>query len=256
MPDLLTLQTAFAAALRERQRTDAVGRWLAGGADLVERRMAVYRANMVAAADKALSSAYPVIRQVVGDEFFHGLAREFQRGSPSTSGDLTRFGAGFAEFLAAFEHTRSLPYLPDLARLEWAVHGAYGAADAPDWDAAELGAVEPERQAAIRLRWTPGLAVVEAGFPIVRIWRLHQPGHEGDFSVDWNAPENALVARAGFAVTVSACSAGEAAFLAASLAGDPLGDAVTAALQRQSDFDLGQLLGRVLSARLVCGLHT
>jgi hypothetical protein len=255
MPELLALQTAFAAALRDRRRTDAVGRWLAGDGELVDRRMAVYRANMVAAADKALSSAYPVIRQVVGDEFFHGLAREFQRGSPSTSGDLTRFGATLTEFLDTFEHTRALPYLPDLARLEWAVHRAYGAADAPDWDAAELGAVAPERQAAIRLQWTPGLAVVESGFPIVRIWGLHQPGHDGDFSVDWTATENALVARQGFAVTVSACGAGEAAFLAASLAGDTLGDAVTAALHRQSDFDLGQLLVRALSARLISGLN-
>jgi hypothetical protein len=256
MPDLLALQTAFAAALRDRGRTDAVGRWLAGDGELVDRRMAVYRANMVAAADKALSSAYPVIRQVLGGEFFHGLAREFQCGSPSTSGDLTRFGAAFDTFLDTFEHTRSLPYLPDLARLEWAVHTAYGAADAPDWDAAELGAVEPGRQAAIRLHWTPGLAVVESGFPIVRIWSLHQPCQDGDFSVDWTAAENALVARQGFAITVSACSAGEAAFLAASLAGDTLGDAVTAALHRQSDFDLGQLLGRAFSARLICGLNS
>jgi hypothetical protein len=253
MPELLAQQADFAAALRERQRTPAVERWLAGDAALVDRRLAIYRANMVAGADKALSAAYPVIRQAVGAEFFHGLAREYQRATPSTSGDLTGFGATFHEFLATFEHVQAMPWLPDLARLEWAVHRAYGAADAPEWDAATLGAVEPGRQAAIRFDWAPGTAVIRSIYPIVRVWTIHQPGHAGEFSVDWDQAETALVARDGFVVTVSSCDAGDAAFLEAALAGAPLGDAATAALARHPDFDLGSLLGRAVAARLACG---
>ena len=253
MPELLTVQADFAGALRDRERTAPAGRWLAGDAAFVERRLDIYRANMVAAADKALSSAYPVIRQVVGEEFFHGLAREYQRGTPSTSGDLTGFGATFDAFLATFGPVRSLPYLPGLARLEWAVHRAYGAADAPGWDAATLGAVEPGQQAAIRFRWTPGLAVIASRYPIVRIWTIHQPGYAGEFSVAWDLADTALVARDSFTVTVSPCPPGDAAFLLASLAGAPLGDAAAAALADHPDFDLGALLGRAVTARLVCG---
>jgi uncharacterized protein len=253
MPELFDFQSDFAAALRDRQRTPAMQHWLAGDAGLVERRMAIYRANMVAAADKALSSAYPVIRQVVGEEFFHGLAREYQRGTPSTSGDLTDFGATLAAFVATFEHTQSLPYLPDLARLEWAVHRASGAADAPDWDAAALGAVEPAQQAAIRFAWSPGLAVIESLHPIVRIWTIHQPGYDGEFSVAWDRADTALVARDGFAVAVTECAAADATFIRASLAGAPLGDAVAATVATHPDFDLGALLGGALAARLVCG---
>ena len=253
MPELLALQSDFATALRDASRTPTAERWLAGDAGHVDRRVAIYRTNMVAAADKALSAAYPVIRQVVGDEFFHGLAREYQRGTPSASGDLNEFGATFAEFLARFEHTLSLPYLPDLARLEWAAHRAYGAADAPDWDATRLGAVEPERQAEIRFQWSPGLAIIPSGYPIVRIWTIHQPGYAGEFCVDWDRADTALVARDGFAVTVTGCSAGDAAFLVASLAGATLGDAAATTLQHHPEFDLGALLGRALPARLICG---
>ncbi len=253
MPELLAFETDFAAALRERGRTPAMQRWLAGSGELVESRMAIYRANMVAAADKALASAYPVIRQVVGEEFFHGLAREYQRGTPSTSGDLTGFGASFDAFLAAFEHTAAMPYLPDLARLEWAVHRAYGAADAPDWDPASLGAVEAEQQAAIRFTWAPGTAVVASTHPIVRIWTIHQPGYDGEFSVAWDLADTALVSRDGFLVTVTDCSPADAAFIGASLAGATLADAAAAALAALPHFDLGALLGRALSARLVCG---
>lgn len=253
MTRLLALQVDFAAALRDRDRVADAGRWLAGDAPAVERRMAIYRANMVAAADKALSSACPVVRQVVGDEFFHGLAREYQRATPSTSGDLTGFGSTFPDFLASFEHTRSMPWLPDLARLEWAAHRAYGSADAPDWDAAALAVVQPDEQAAIRFQWAPGLAVIESAYPIARVWTIHQGDYAGEFSVDWTRAETALVARDGFAVTVVDCAAGDAAFLAASLAGASLGDAAAAALARHPDFNLGALLGRAIAARLICG---
>lgn len=253
MPELLDFQTDFAGALREGRRTPAMARWLAGSGELVDRRMAIYRANMVAAAHKALGATHPVIRQVVGDDFFHGLAREYQRGTPSVSGDLTGFGATFDAFLAAFEHTQSMPWLPDLARLEWAVHRAYGAADAPPWDAASLAGVDPARQAAIRFQWAPGTAVVASTHPIVRIWAIHQPGHEGEFSVDWARADTALVSRDGFVVTVHAVSGADAAFVRASLEGAPLGDAAAAALSDQPDFDLAALLARALAARQICG---
>ena len=250
---LLRVQSDFADALRDRNLTAAATAWLAGDADRAEGRLAIYRANMVAAADKALSAAYPVIRQVVGEDFFHGLAREHQRATPSASGDLGEFGAMFDAFLARFEHVQDMPWLPDLARLEWAAHRAYGAADAPDWDAASLGTVEPDRQDAIRFAWTPGLAVVRSRWPIVRVWTIHQPDADAEFAVDWTLPETALVARDGFAVTVGACGLADAAFIEASLAGAPLGDAAAATLDQHPDFDLGALLGRAFAARLVCG---
>ena len=253
MPELRDFQAGFGAALRDRARTPAMARWLAGDAALVDARLAIYRANMVAAADKALSAAYPVIRQAVGTEFFHALAREYQRGTPSASGDLGEFGASFDGFLAGFEHVQSMPWLPDLARLEWAAHRAYGAADAPDWDAASLGAVEPERHEAIRFHWSPGLAIVRSRWPVVRVWTLHQPGHDGAFDIDWSVRETALVARDGFAVTVTAIDDAGADFIEASSQGAALGDAAVATLQSHPDFDLGALLARALAARLVCG---
>ena len=251
MPDLLDFQVDFGAALRDRAQTPALARRLAGDPGVVDGRMAIYRANSVAAADKALSAAYPVIRQVVGAEFFHGLAREYQRGTPSTSGDLTVFGASFDDFLAAFEHTQPMPYLPELARLEWAAHVAYGAADAPDWDVAALAAIPPERQDAIRFQWSPGLAVVRSTFPVVRIWTIHQPGFDGVFEVDWSQAETALVARDGFAVTVTGCPPAEACFIEASLRGATLAAAASDTLERHPDFDLDALLTRALATHLV-----
>ena len=252
MPELLDLQLDLAAALRDAGASAVARRWLVGDAELLDKRLAIYRANVAASAAKALGGAYPVLRQVVGDEYFDGLAHAYRRLVPSISGDLTDYGAEFAQFLASFAPAQSLPYLPDLARLEWAVHRAYGAADAPAWNPAPLAQLAPARQASIRLVWAPGSAIVDSAFPLVRIWQIHQPDHSGEFSVDWSAAERALVTREGVRVTVSALGGGDAAFIGCSLSGATLGSSVEAALAADPAFDLGLVLTRAIASNAVC----
>jgi hypothetical protein len=257
--DLLALQRDFAASLCDAQATPQAARWLAGDPARVAQRLAIYRANLAAAAAKALAAAYPVTRQVVGDEFFQGLARAYQRQQPSTSGNLDAFGADLAEFVAGFEHTQSMPYLPDLARLEWCVHRAHGACDVAAWDPAALAEVGAEQQAGIHFDWAGGTALVESRFPIARIWALHQPDEDGkvsgEFRVDWAVAETALVARDGYRVTVQPLSVGDAAFFACALAGAALGAATAAAFDADPAFDLGALLARAIGAQLIGGFH-
>ena len=54
--------------------------------------------------------------------FFGEAARQYIVGHPSLSGDLNDYGGEFAQFLAAYPHAADLPYLPDVARLEWAIN--------------------------------------------------------------------------------------------------------------------------------------
>src|SRR5258705_11533055 len=107
MPDLLECQRDLAGALCDVRESARAARGLAGDTSLNERRLAIYRANVVAAATKALSAAYPVIRQVVGNTLFDELAREYQRCTPSSSGDLHEFGSTFAQFVADGNVARS-----------------------------------------------------------------------------------------------------------------------------------------------------
>jgi hypothetical protein len=254
MPELLAIQREFAQALDDAA-APAPPRCLAGDPALIERRLAIYRANVAAAATKALASAYPVLHQVIGAPRFERLSSLYQHEHPSTGGDLTDFGAALEAFVAGLAELQALPYLPALARLEWAVHRAHGAADAPACDRQALAQVPPARQPAIRFAWAAGTALVAATFPIVRIWQIHQPGHGADFDVDWSVRECALVARDGFRVAVDAVAAADAAFIQASLAGAPLGTCTERALAADPGFALGDLLARCLAANLICGFN-
>jgi hypothetical protein len=256
MPELLEVQRDMASALGHADESSLAAHRLEGDAALVEQRLAIYRANVVASTTKALVAAYPVVRQVVGEAFFDGLARAYQRLVPSTSGDLSDYGAAFSRFVGDFAHTQSMPYLSDLSRLEWAVHRAYGAQDAPAWDQQSLARVAPAEQSAIHFDWAAGTLIVDSPFPVVRVWLIHQPDFEGEFKVDWSIGECALVSRDGFRVVVSALGAGDAAFIAASLAGSALGASAETALAAEPNFDLGQLLGRLITSNVICGFTT
>ena len=250
MPDLATHQREFARALRaidrggdgrkrdDGERTNDASRRLFTTDDATSaRRIAIYRANSIASATKALTGTYPVIREVVGGEFFDALARAYWQSTPSHSGDLGDYGDAFEAFVGGFEPVRELPYLADLARLEWALHLAESATDAPRFDVAALADVPPDRQSALVFTFVPGTAVVSSAYPIVRIWSLHRDdalraevAGSDHFDVGWDIAETALVVRKGYEVRVSALDVGSAAALRAMLSGATLIDALSAGL--------------------------
>jgi hypothetical protein len=252
MPELAALQRAFGAALANASEAEDAAPLFAGERAAVLQRLGVYRGNMVGACGKALAGAYPVVARIVGESFFDGLGREYLRRHPSASGDLNEFGAAFAAFVADFPHTRDLPYLPDVAHMEWLAHRAYYAADAAPLDLARLAELGEDDAPALSVALAPACALLESRWPLARIWEVHQDGYAGELSVDFAAgPERILVHRPGYRVVVDAISAGAYRFLDGARACQPLGDLLEAALAEEPGFDLGAALRAWVEAGIV-----
>ena len=156
----------------------------------------VYRASVRANLRAAMVAAYPVTARLVGDAFFAEAAARHLREAPSASGDLHALGAGFAAFLERYEPARTLPYLPDVARLEWALHESRFAADAPAFDFAALAAVPSDLHGGIRFVLAPAVRLVRSAWPIVALWQANQPDRDGTPGRD-RGPDHVLVAREG-----------------------------------------------------------
>ena len=128
--NLHELQTAFVATMRGGEPlADLEAAVLAGGLSVAE-RLAIYRNNHRLTLAGALASAYPVLERLLGCTSFAQLAARYVAQTPSASGDLHGYGACFGAFLDDFAPLADWPWHADLARLEWAVHEAYYAADA------------------------------------------------------------------------------------------------------------------------------
>jgi hypothetical protein len=253
LPDLRGKLGAFARALDARSLDEARLDFAAGDAALARRRFGLYRGNVQANVARALGNAYPVVRALVGAEFFEGLANAYATAHPSSDGDLNATGAAFADFVAVFPHTADLPYLPDVARLEWLAHRAHYAADAAALDVARLGAIAPERLGEARLVLHPACALLVSPWPVATIWQVHRPAHEGEIAVDLDAgEERALVYRPAWRVEVAAQTSAAHAFLARCADGEPLAAAVDVALRCDPAFDLqAQLVRWVADAVIV-----
>jgi len=247
MSDLAKTQAAFSTALA----TGALPAGLRGEAMQTARRFAVYRNNVRLARMHALTGAYPVLRNIVGEEFFNRLAREYALGHESESGDLNQYGADFNVFLAGFAPVAELPYLPEVARLEWLTHCSYYAADAVPLARARLAALHESQWGALRLPLAPAVTAAAFIWPVARIWEVNQPGYSGAMQVDLQpVPSYALVYRLQYEVQVAALSAGEHAFIVALGAGRTLAQALRQA-SLHAGFDPGIALQQALQRGLI-----
>jgi hypothetical protein len=197
---------------------------LAAHAAVDEPGLEAYRRNIHANWRNALAAAHPVCERLVGSAFFDECAARHARAAPSRDGDLNRFGASFASFLAGYPPAAGLPYLPDVARLEWAVHVAAFAADPEPFDAARLASMAVDDLGAVRWMAQAGSALIDSPHPVVSIWEANQPGGDGTLSRAWQ-PETAVVLRDGFAVRVLRAGR-DAGLLHRLLEGQPMEHAV------------------------------
>jgi hypothetical protein len=211
MSELATAQREFLAAVLAAREPEDPG-------------LATYRRNIVGARREALAAAHPVTMRLVGPAFFREAAERFALATPSTCGDLHGYGAGFADFLAAYPHARRLAYLPDVARLEWAVHESSHAADGEALDHEALAQVPPEALGGLRISLHPAARLVSSGHPILALWEANQPDRDGTPD-RLEGPDRVLVRREASAVRPVGLDAGEWSLLAAFSRGATLGEA-------------------------------
>ena len=186
----------------------------------------IYRTSSRETHLRVLADAFPVVARLVGDDYFAQAAHRYFLAWPSAAGDLHRFGAAFADFLAAEPSTANLPWLADVARLEWARSEASHADDAPSVDARTLAAALGRGEDVVRL--VPCAKVVRSAWPVLAIWEANQPGCDGTPSRD-TGDDRVLVWRDGsHEVRMRCLDADEAGFVAALAGGKLFAEALEA----------------------------
>lgn len=215
MPSHPEMQGAIRAALAGR----AVPAGVTAVGDLA-RRFAVYRNNVVHSLVEALGQRFPAVRRIVCAPFFEAAARDFVRARPPETPVLLDYGGAFPDFLAAFGPAAGLPYLPDVARLEWLRGRAYHAADAASMTPAEVRQAAAAAGGDFGLRLHPALFVYSSGHPAVSIWEANQgAGRPRKIAP---TPEAALVFRQADTVPVLPVPPRIAALVVALAHGAPL----------------------------------
>lgn len=218
-----------------------------------------YKSNAHAVAERSLTATYPVVTALLSAESMAQLARALWHTHPPQRGDLAHWGDKLASFMASSPQLADLPWLADVARLEWALHQADGAADAVT-DLSTLARLAEEDPARLTLRLAPGLQVQRSTFAVVPVVRAHRlpTDHERDTAlaqVDAWCPrrtEHACVWRVDHRPpALQTVTEAEAQWLNALQAGQPL----LTALER-CDLDFSVWLPHAVQQGVVLGVDT
>ncbi|HWW72532.1 MAG TPA: DNA-binding domain-containing protein, partial [Duganella sp.] len=250
-PALAANQRLFAHALLDPTRIAPVLEQLQGEHGINEHRLALYRGNLGATWDKTLAAAYPVVRTLVGDEFFSGLSRAYGRAHPSGGGDLNRFGADFDAFLRHFPHVADYPYLPDMAALEWALHRAHYAPAAEAVTAGQLAGLSPEQMETARMTLHPACRLYSSEWAVIPLWQAHQADGGVDFPERMAAPSHGVVARPRWKTRVLPLGGASHAALRVLGEGRDFGAALDAAFDIDAAFDVAGNLQLWLAHALI-----
>lgn len=218
------------------------------------RGLKAYQANGHALAVRALGASYPVLVQLLGVDSFASLARAYWHAQPPLLGDVADWGATLAGFLADSAQLRDEPYLPDVARVEWALHRCARASDAQA-DASTFPLLMERDPDAVALVLAPGCAGVSSIWPVVSVITAHLESvpelQEAGRRLAAGVAENALVWRQGLRPRVRPTWPGEAELVQALLAGQALG----AALDRAAGLDFNAWLPMAVQSGLLLGVR-
>jgi len=212
-----------------------------------KKRYNVYRNNVTVSLTDALAAVFPATQRITGRDFFRAMARFHVRSTPPTSPLLFEYGRDFPDFIERYEYAQQMPWLADVARIERAWLDAYHAADAEPLKAETLAGVAPERLADVVLTPHPSTRILRSRFPAVSIFAANR-GDGPVGPIEATGPEDALVTRPHLEVIVRRLPPGGAIFLTHLVGGEPLGEAVAAALEENPQFDLPANIAGMIAA--------
>ena len=165
-----------------------------------ERGLAAYRNNLRALSAQALGVPFTRLREALGGDEFGTLAWSFWRTHPPERGDLAQWGGALESFL--IDRAGEASGLPDLARLDWALHQAERAADV-ELDAASLSLLGTTPPESLWLQLRPGVALLAQRLGPVLVWRRGWRGEWQPASVAEAAFMRALLDGASLAAALA-----------------------------------------------------
>ncbi|MGB3726107.1 MAG: putative DNA-binding domain-containing protein [Glaciecola sp.] len=137
--------------------------------------LSVYKNNYIESAIRALSISYPTVLAILEENNFRKLASLYIQNMPKTCFDWADYGASLSEFIFDVEALESMPFLPEIAQLDWLLMHAERAADKP-FDAASFERLQTQTPERLRFVAAPGLQVIKALFPVLEIYEgVHNP---------------------------------------------------------------------------------
>lgn len=251
------MQTGFVADMQRATLQDLKSIILPGKFESND-LMQVYRNNYYISLTEALRSVYVSVDKLVGSGFFDFVAHSYIDAHPSRSGNLHEFGDCFAGFIGSLEQARSVPYIADIAHLDWAWHQMFHAKDSESLGVEALGKFPHEDFGALHFKFVAAMQIQRMDYTVFGLWSHCReiPGFESSEDLSYeNTVELIMIYRSGLDVVVSLVADAEAIFIQELQAGMCLADATESAMASDMQFQLLDVLQSLFLQEVVSGVE-
>lgn len=217
--------------------------------------LSVHRNNVRESLTAALSLVYGGVEQLIGEPFFRQTALRFVEINPPREPSLAAYGEEFPEFLEGLSSCRSLPYLGDVARLEWCASRASLHKPMASLGAEKLGLHSAGRCERLKFKPQDGLCYISSRYPVDEIWSFARAGGEGVSPAIDSGPVFLEIAPRNDGVSIRRLDEAESAFRQSLWMGADLGTAADAALAVDPLFVLFAALRSALADGVFLDCH-
>lgn len=163
-------------------------------------RLAVYQNNVAHSLVQALLETFPICVQLLGEDYFKALAREYIRHHPPTSPVLSNLGEHFSLFISQFPPLKTLPYLSEVAQLEYTLLSLTLSQEHPTLEKADLVEILSSHENALEGQWiiADSVSLWCTDYAAGSLYFAHQPDTTIDLSqLNWKQSEYLLFAKQG-----------------------------------------------------------
>lgn len=131
----------------------------------------IHRNNVLASPVEALRQAFPAVQRLLGKEYFTALCQHYIALHPPRSAVYHEYGGSLSDFIATFPPLQNLPYLADVARLEWARLCAFHAGDGLPLRV-DPGCIESLTGILSQpVCWHPSVTLIYSEHPLFSLWQ-------------------------------------------------------------------------------------
>lgn len=188
-------------------------------------RLSVYSGGYIARIGEALKEAYEAVRHVLGEDAFHQLCLRYASGFPSENYNLSMAGRYLPQFLSQDALSKKLPFLPDLAMLEWKIIEAFHSFDKQPLLRDALGRLSLEDWERAVFEFQPSAQLMPSSWPVLDIWQARKAPVESIKIQLEGCPQKVLVFRSGLETRCVLLGEDQYRFLKVLSAGKTLGEA-------------------------------
>ena len=170
----------------------------------------------------ALASTLPRLQQLVGDDQFAAIAKEYIDLSPSSYPSIRWFGEQLPLLLR--QSFPEQPWVAELASWEWAIAAAFDGADADPVGIDALAAVAPEQWPTLRFEFHPTVQCLQMRTNAPLVFKAQAADAQPPDCVALDEPQPWLIWRQGLKTQYRSLAADESAALEVMRAGGTFED--------------------------------